>query len=276
MILKYVNSQGTEIDFLSSYFRMKEADFSSYEWTYESTEQQYGIDISSFRKEAMQYEAVVAFQGTMQERCQNLNRFFEIVEIDILQKSPGKLYYGDYYLECYIIASSTQPEEKASRTLKTIQILAPHAFWIRTESRHFSDFSEISEEGLDFLYDFSYDFAKEKKGEIFWNTEHFTDSDFQMIISGPCADPAVTVNDHIYQIYVTLQDGEYIRLDSRDHTIQKYANDGTNTNIYDKRRKDQSVFKQMPGGILKIQWSGNFSFDLMLFYKRSEPLWCIA
>ena len=49
MILKYINSKGEEIDFLG-YIRLKEGNFSSYEWEYESVEQRFGISITQFKK----------------------------------------------------------------------------------------------------------------------------------------------------------------------------------------------------------------------------------
>ena len=46
---------------------------------------------------------------------------------------------------------------------------------------------------------------------------------------------------------------------------------GKEINLFDYRDKTQSVFERIPGGNLRLNWTGTFGFDLTLFEERSEP-----
>ena len=60
-------------------------------------------------------------------------------------------------------------------------------------------------------------------------------------------------------------------IDSFNHTIIKYASNGTQASIFDLRNKANSVFEKIPGGTLALNWTGLFGFDLIIFNERSEP-----
>ena len=94
-----------------------------------------------------------------------------------------------------------------------------------------------------------------------------------MIIFGPCIDPRITINGHVYQVFDTVEKGEYITINSINMTIIKNRNNGTTANLWDYQAKEESVFSPIPGNVISVNWSGTFGFDLTLFEERSEPAW---
>lgn len=275
MILKYTNSQGKEFDLISTPLcRIKEANFHKYSWKYEGVKQQYGINVSRFKKDPYEYEATLVFKGTDRERKNILNSFHEAMALDIINNKPGTLQWEDYYLSCFIISTNTYPDESKNRTLNEIVIFAPYPFWIKTMNREFFPQSGAEDKtGLDFPFDFEFDFTANETGNIKWNVDHYTSSHFKMIIFGPVDNPKIYVNDYPYQIHTTLQEGEYLVIDSRNHSVMKYLSNGKVEDIYNSRNFKYSVFEKMPGGQLHVVWSGDFGFELYLFLERSEPKW---
>ena len=94
-----------------------------------------------------------------------------------------------------------------------------------------------------------------------------------MIVYGPCVNPRILINDQVYEVFTTLESNEYMIIDSRDYTVHKYLANGTVQNLFDNRRLEQSVFEKIPSGLLRINWSGDFGFDLILFLERREARW---
>lgn len=277
MILKYINSFGEEVDFRKYETQIYQGQFHSSNWQVESISQIYGTSISAFKKDALTLEFVVAVRGDNKE--DNLNDMFNIFEKDIVNNKLGKLYWGDYYINCVILNNTTIPSDTFFGAENTLEIYAPYPFWIKEVEKTFYKGDVLSnEKGLDYNYNYTYDYTPNKKGIANWYIDHFTSSNFKMTIYGPCVDPLVNINGHSYQVYVTLAEYEYLVIDTtnNNNTITQYRKNGTTVNLFDLRggkNTNQSVFTPIPSGNLLINWNGNFNFSLKLYLERGVPKW---
>lgn len=275
--LEYINSFGEKVDFRKYENRIYKGQFHSASWQAEEIEQQYGTLISSFKKDALKLDMTVAVRG---ENSKNtLNLMFEIFEKDVLSNKLGKLYWGDYYINCVILTNETIPSETFYGAETSLMVYAPYPFWIKEISR---DFIKESEEenniGLDYPYDYMYDYTPELKGLRTWYVDHFAPSNFNMIIYGPVVNPRILINGYPYEVFTDLSKGEYLIIDTLNNknTIMKYRNNGTVLNVFDLRggkENNQSIFNKIPSGNLTINWSGDFSFTIKLFTERGIPKW---
>lgn len=275
--LEYINSFGEKVDFRKYENRIYKGQFHSASWQAEEIEQQYGTLISNFKKDALKLDITVAVRG---ENSKNtLNSMFEIFEKDILSNKLGKLYWGDYYINCVILTNETIPSETFYGAETSLMVYAPYPFWIKEISR---DFIKESEEenniGLDYPYDYMYDYTPDLKGLRTWYVDHFAPSNFNMIIYGPVVNPRILINGYPYEVFTDLSKGEYLIIDTLNNknTIMKYRNNGTVLNVFDLRggkENNQSIFNKIPSGNLTINWSGDFSFTIKLFTERGIPKW---
>lgn len=275
MKVQYINSYGDVIDLLNFNTRMKDANFHDYEWEYDSIEQQYGIDITRFRKTAKEYEATIVFKGDLDTRKRNLNRFFEIAEKDIIDKNPGKIIWDDYYINAYAVSSSTYPNDDSGWTQKDVIFLCPYPFWIAEESRSFPPIEQsvASDEYLDYEYDYEYDYSTPTDGSAIWEVDHFAPCEFLMTIFGPVSNPRILINGYPYEVYTELGSNDYLQIDSRNNKAIKYLSNGTRQDMYNYRAKQQSIFEPITPGNITVMWPGTYGFDLTLFCERSEPKW---
>ena len=73
-----------------------------------------------------------------------------------------------------------------------------------------------------------------------------------MRIFGPCVNPEVTIAGHLYNVNVSIGDGEYLEIDSRQDrrnlAIILHGIYGTEDNCFGKRNVDSSPFKKIPPG----------------------------
>ena len=155
-------------------------------------------------------------------------------------------------------------------------IYCPYPFWSEDVEKNFYPDSAEKGEEYEFLgypYGYDYDYSGRTSGSERWYIDHYRTSNFEMVIFGPCANPRVTINGHVYQVFDTLEANEYITVVSKNKTITKHLANGTTQNIFAKRRKDSSVFELIPSGDLSFSWSGEFGFGITVHKERSVPRW---
>lgn len=272
----YQSSGGVEFDINGGWpIRIKEANFHKWEWRYQGTEQQYGVDVGRFEKEPCEYEATIYFRGSKAERSEALEAFHEASVQDIVNQTPGKLIWGAYYINCYVLESSTFPHDEISNiTVNEVTFFCPYPFWVREQAFAFSagNSSAVTENGLDYEYNYEFDYADEIITDSV-NIEHYLPCHFKMLIYGACTNPSVTIGGVVYQVFVTLGASDYLEIDSRAHTATVYRPGGIVENAYNARYKETSIFTQIPTGRNAVVRNSDFAISIVLFLERNEPKW---
>lgn len=278
--IKYVNHLSEEIIFGENGIYTNESDIRNYEWDkfdeYNST--------FFFKKKAEKNLPVQILVDTEAEAVKKKNMISEIFEKDIGASKQGKLYIGEYYLSCNIVKSQKKRYLLSKKYLELdLTIFSPKWVWIKETLISFKrDGTVLSDtdnkvqkirsvKNLDGFTDFNYDFTSEHIDKTV-NNFAVSGANFKIAIFGKVKNPQIKIQGHIYEIYDTLEEGEIIIIDSKNKTIIKYTEDGTQ-NIFNKRRKDFYIFEKIKHGFNKISWDGSFGFDITIYEERSEPEW---
>lgn len=277
MDVYYENHKKQKIDLGDPPYQMQIGNLFDYSHKYD------GINgkVSRIYKDTTQIPTVLTINSDDEEEfCEALNHFFEVVETDTATGVQGRLYIGEYYLKCNIIASQKSFWRDVWRGVEnSVKILAPHPYWCREVCRSF--FKETVSAGRDsggwLKYPISYPYTYSMPGGSGnLDNDHFAECDFLMRIYGPCTDPMVRINGHLYGVEATLSDGEHIEVDSRDRTILKFYNNGETENLFNSRNKEYSIFQKIPAGICSVKWEAYaFGFDITLLQERGEPKWTL-
>ena len=268
--ITYVASSGNRYDLITNGIKHREANYYSWAWDVEGTKLQYGYRVADFSRDAAVYDTELIFYGSEQRRrtlAQNLHDDFEN---DVRTKRAGKIIWGDYYLECYITESSTEPTEVGTWTSNKITIYAPYPFWVQDFHIVLPALQETASGFLDYPYDYPYDYTAPAMGTRHIQTNFPFESEFEMVIYGLAVNPRVVINDYAYALYATIPQGAYVIINSRAKTIMMYQN-GTRTNMFNFRNKTASIFQRITGGDLTISWDSSFGVDLTIYHERSEP-----
>lgn len=270
--LRYVASSGNIYNLRDGSLRTgADANFHDWAWEVIAVALQYGSRVSGFTRSPQEYEATLSLFGSEESKQKQLEALHDDFELDIRNLTPGRLYWNDYYIDCFARKSTTKPGENNVAVENTVSFYCPYPFWVKEESRSFHPSAGGSEETfLDYPYDYPYDYAP-GSGSTMWRTDFPFKSDFRMVIYGPAVDPRITINGHVYQLIDTLEASEYVIIDSKKGTIEKTTAGGQKVNAFDLRNKEESVFEQIPAGTLSIVWPETFGFDLTLYEERSEP-----
>ncbi len=201
------------------------------------------------------------------------NRLFEVCEKDVLTKKHGRIEIGDYYLKCFITASSKSSYLQSKKhTEITLTISTDYPYWIKETKTTFGYGIYSPGKNLDFNNDFAYDYTSNMLGKELKNTG-ITPVNFKMIIYGACENPTINIGGHIYSVNVKLAKDEYLIIDSITKKIIQKHTDGSETNCFNLRNRESYVFEKIPVGVNLVSIVGDFKFDVTLLEERSEPKW---
>lgn len=250
-------------------------DLFDYKWEY-STKGSYFPKIASFSKRFVERTVSVVISAKSKEEYYELiSNLLGILDRDISAVNPGKLYVNSSYLCCYFIANK-KPKRyiNTQRTTVELTLIAEDGHWREEQLISFGTATkqEYSEDGLDYNYDYPFDYANSLVNRTIVNN-NYNPSHFVMTIYGACINPAIFIGDNIYKVVASLTTGEYIVINSEERTIYKVMNNGTRINLFDQRDRENNIFKEIPEGLSSVMWDGAFGFDVKLLLKRSEPRW---
>ncbi|MDD3185952.1 MAG: hypothetical protein PHT76_11705 [Anaerostipes sp.] len=241
----------------------------NYKWDYETKNNR----ISSFESEVQEKSLELSFFADSKEEFEKIfNGLYEITEYDIVQEIPGKLYINEQYMNCYIISEEITTFDYEMESIDTkIKVVTDEPKWLKGTMFTFRPLKRLNA-NLDYEYDYEYDYMADRIIDSFENNSAFP-CEFRLVIYGSCVFPSVFIGGHEYSLSITLEDNEYLVIDSIQKTITKYENDGTEDNIYNYRSRDSYIFEKIQNGTVSVLSDGEFGFDLTVFEERSKPKW---
>lgn len=266
MKVYYKNHFGETIDLKQYPYHLLSGDLLDYEWETISS----GGRISGFGKEIVEIALKFEIFAKKEEYHRALDRVTEIFEKDILAVTPGKLYINDQYIQCYITSSKKTEWESDILAVTELTLVTDYPYWIKEETVHFEPISEEADNNKEYPYRYPYRYTNGFSNRTLYN-DHYVASDFRMIIFGPVSAPAVFISEHLYQVNILLEAGEYLTIDSAKGTITVTENAGKQKNVFNNRNKIQDIFCKIPQGMNKVKWNGKFGFDIILLKERSQP-----
>lgn len=263
--IKYINSRGTVIDLTKPPFIANESQLRDYEWNVESINDKItGFNMSGVK----QKELPITVSGTPDE----INRLFEEFEIDVLTDSAGKLYINDYYLSCYVTASTVSDYTNNDRFMtKKLKISYDYGFWCREEKKLFNHRTEIAG-GYDYPYDFNYDYGNSVSVDSLEN-DGIVPCDFEIVISGVASEPQITVGENSYGVNTDVMSGEFLIINSKTRKIRRRLANGTYVNEFNNRERSSNIFEKIATGVNSVIFDEINGFEITLFLERSEPKW---
>lgn len=281
MNIAYESSDGKRYDLITNKIRPTSGNLHEYEWVVEAEEQLYGEKVKVFKKEAIEYSITLTFRGSLEERHTAMDELVNSFEHDIANKTPGRLYFGEYYIQCYMRSGKSKVNGTWNNwSDMTVTAYCPYPLWIYEQFVSVQPLDEAAKtvtdaKGYPYGYTYSYPISQ---SAVHFTVDHYASSDFQMIVYGPAADINITIAGHPYIVHYQVEAGEYLTIDSRDakppdRRIFLTKNNGEKVNVFNYRDSQYSVLQKIPPGDVVIDYNRLYGVDLTLFLERSEPKW---
>lgn len=271
----YVNSNNEKIDLLEPPYMLQTGELFGYKWNYESKQRLGGGGkITNIRKDLEERTLTLSIVNYGVENYEEaIDYLHEITDIDVLKKTPGRLYVGGMYLNCYVTASEkSEWEPEAGYIDVSLTLAVEYPMWVGENPYTFHSFGVSSTNNKRYPGRYPYRYANGMNSTYIINP-HFTNSNFELIIYGPAVNPMVTIGGVPYLVNAILEEDEYLAIDSRSRTIIKVTKNGERENLYHNRQKGRNFFRKIGPGRQSISWTGKFDFDLIIYEERGEPKW---
>lgn len=271
----YVNSNNEKIDLLEPPYMLQTGELFGSKWNYESKQRLGGGGkITNIRKDLEERTLTLSIVNYGVENYEEaIDYLHEITDIDVLKKTPGRLYVGGMYLNCYVTASEkSEWEPEAGYIDVSLTLAVEYPMWVGENPYTFHSFGISSTNNKRYPRRYPYRYANGMNSTYIINP-HFANSNFKLIIYGPVVNPMVTIGGVSYLVNAILEEGEYLVIDSRSRTIIKVKKNGEQENLYHNRQKGRNFFRKVAPGRQPISWAGKFNFDLIIYEERGEPKW---
>ena len=277
--LIYENHKGETLDLLNWPYMWQGENVFDYGWQYESMSNgKKGGIISGFYKDITEMDCqLVICSKTEKEFKDAMNNFYKTVEKDVRATTPGRLITDDdQYMICYFIQSEKTYWRKGIKTsMNGLILVTEKPFWCKDIKYSFSE-NQIIEipdyEFLDYPYNYNFDLLfSNTKGAVI--NDEIGDAEFEMVIYGQTENPNIAIGKNRYKMNLTLEQNEYLIINSRDKSIKRYKANGQIINEFNSRDKEKSIFAPIPAGSSQVE--SNAYFDLTVYQERSEPIWIL-
>lgn len=273
MDIYYINSINEKV-YLDRYpYRMLSVTgLFNYEYKYEKKRNN---TVKNIKKDMRTAPVSIDISGkSFSEYYENVVKLYEIIDYDAVTRTPGRLYVGEYYLECYFYKSEkTNKYINVKHSTVSFSVVTNKVNWVREITQMFrNNYNFIVQEGADLDYPHGYPHDYMPQLPVV-NNSSFYPSEFILRIYGHVVNPSINIGEHDYTVYTTLETGDYLTIDSRRGKIYKTKVDGEVENQFKYRDRESYIFEPIPRGISTILWDGYFGFDLTVFDERGEPKW---
>ena len=273
LLIRYVSSDGEELRFgAGETYRYENTSLHDYSWGYDALNDH----ISRFRRALTEYTLTVGVRADT-DGLSARNKLTEVFESDVKKHTPGRLYVGDSYIDCYVVGSTKSLWNFDVNVMTAeLRILSEEPYW-----RHETTFRYVVEESRsddhDYPYDYAYDYGSVNRSQYLTNP-YLSPCKFRLTIYGPVVNPEVRIGANSYGVDTAVGEGCYLVIDSSERTVVLHDVYGHGTDAYDDRVRGAQgsgtyIFEDVPQGSSGVMWSGGFYFDLTLIEERSEPPW---
>lgn len=271
----YINSNNKKISLLDPPYMLQTGELYDSFWEYESNRRAVnGAKITSIRKKLEERSVTLSIINYGRENFEkSVDHLHEVLDFDAIMQTPGRLYVGDMYVNCYVISSEKSDWESDAGLIDVeLTLVMEYPMWIGENPYTFHSFKTSSRNNKIYPGKYPYRYANGMSSNYIINP-NFIASNFCMIIYGPVNNPQVVVGGIPYLVNIVLEEKEYLKIDSRAGTIIKVMRNGEEVNAFHNREKGRTFFIKIQPGRQVVSWTGKFDFDLVIYEERSEPKW---
>lgn len=277
MTLFYEGSDGTVINLMGDGVYAQEPEtLVKNEWKYSTISGVNGVGrVKRFYKDFKEAPLTLGIMAEDKEQFDEIMfRIHRTFDRDIRRMKPGKLWWGDFYREVFAVVTTYSDFEELFESIdQKVNFLSVYDYWVRKNIFQYTGAGGSgTDTGLDFSHDYPHDYAAEDVVEVIEN-DCIDAANFEIRFYGPVANPSVSISGHVYEVFDTLSEGEYITVNSLTKKILKYGQYGNETNVFHLRGRDDYIFQKIPEGINTITRSGANAMDITIYDERGEPEW---
>lgn len=207
----------------------------------------------------------------------------DIFNEDVLAGEPGYFLINGWKLNCMVISAEHQFYGLRDNVIDFTAV-SENPVWQRRSSRSFDGTAAGMDPDVDYGRDYIYREAvlgRDYNYGYNLSDGHYavlelsgTDNGYEVTIYGPQDDPVIYLDNYPIKINTSIDETQRIRITSNgssERTVKILASDGTETDAFIYRDKENSPFITL-GERTELTY-GAVRFDFTTIERRSEPSW---
>lgn len=271
----YQNSSGIKIPLDERpYMMLTDTDLFNSSYKYDSIDDK---ELSRIYRGLTNHSLKIQITGeTEEDFYKNIAKLNDILDRDSITVSPGRLYYGDCYLNCAFMERNFPNKflKKSSTVVEYTLVTSKESYWNRDILYTFEGGKKVEDKnGLNYEYNYEYNYTQGTANEEMVDNDYFNLCDFQLTIHGYAHNPQIIIGENIYRFDYTVQKEDRIIIDSINKTAILQKGNGVSINMFPYREKAYDIFKKIGSGENMIWWNGDYDIDILLIQNRGEPMW---
>ena len=206
----------------------------------------------------------------------NLKNLHDTLEKDSIAESYGRLYYGQYYINCVLTEKSYSSKflKRQSTVVDYKIITSDESYWHKDILYTLEGGKKVEDPtGLNYDYNYEYNYTRGSSNEAIIENDYISSSDFVLTIHGYAYNPQVIIGESIYRVNYTIQKEDYVIISSIEKTVTLVKSNGVVINLFPYREKGYDIFQKIVAGENHIWWNGDYDIDILLIQNRGEPGW---
>lgn len=213
------------------------------------------------------------FGETPENLAAELERLSELTAYDVEVMSPGRLWVGDRYLECYCVESKKNISPDFPRMAEvTLTILPEQPVWCSEVRFGLGTAGRSDVTGHKYKYAYPYRYGSGSSGIVI-NNDRAVPQPMCIRFYGPGSSPRICVGSSEIGVTGEIPQDSYVCIDQRSREIYQVSPDGGRINLFDSRIKNGKTFEYLKPGSSIVSCDGADSVEITVIYQRSEPRW---
>ena len=271
--MRYVNSRGDEIAFGGDrgVWRFGDTDLFDISAKHEEVG---GVIVGFDAGITNSTLSVFMRSGTVDER----NRLIDVISYDRRVMSPGRLYAGESYLECYISGHALTDWQWFDGMLNAdLEVTSDHPAWIRSVPQTLYTVDELEYGGHNYPYDYPHNYLYSAGTSMNITNPFMLPAACDIVFPGPCVNPYVIIAGNRYQVNVSADKGQLIIVKGFGKPGKKgiflRSATGQDRKIFAAgvREPNAQIYAQIPVGTHIASWTGRMNIEVIMYEERSSP-----
>ena len=279
--LIYENNRGQKINLTKLPYWLNVEPVMDYEWDYTKREKRRGTIIAGFTKNISSKDLILHIMSHSKSVVSNaVDEFNSVIESDIYDGTPGKIWCGDWYTYGYIIGSKNEKWQYDEPVMKKkITFVREQESWFRQTIKKSYEGDSVTPQveswvkRYDTGYDFAHDYMVDFESSVTLTNPDALPSVFILSIQGPALQPEIRIGDNVIGFNYDVPDGAVLEVNAVTKKTTTHLPDGTDLNVFGARDPDYYIFERIPSGRSAVTWDGSFNWEITLIEERSEPRW---
>lgn len=200
------------------------------------------------------------------------NELIEILETDSIADESGCFYFNDWYIRCKYLGVSEIVFENERFIKLSLSFLSMTDEWSKENEFVLIPEATQTAEGLDYPYNFEFDYAGVSTSLQTIANESLLDADFRLRFDGSDSLQSLLIGGHSYAVDNTIARGESFFLDTEKQIVYKTTPNGK-VDLFPVTSDTDFIFEKLPYGVHKVIWNTKNTLYITILEHRRIPPW---